>query len=64
MLGVLKKGKFRIIDSNKEFTCTQASLEGGKVLSEDFIQATKNEEVIATSDASCKAEHVARVWII
>ena len=53
-----------MIESNKKCACVEASLEGGKVLSEDVTQAIKNKEAIATSDASCKGECMAGAWII
>ena len=44
---------------------SEASLEGGKVLSEDlFSNNFKNKEAFATSDVSCDGEHVKGVWMI
>ena len=64
ILGVFQRGNLRIIESDQEFSSDDIREEDVKILSNDVIQAIKNEEAIAASDASCKGEHVAGAWMI
>ena len=64
MLGLFKNGYLRIIDNDKEFVCDEIIDEEGKRLSEDTMQAIKNKEANAATDASVKYECMAGVWTI
>ena len=63
-LGLFQNGNLKISESNIDFICTETLLEGGKVLSDDFIQAIKNKEANAASDVSCKGEFMTGTWMI
>ena len=54
VIGTFTKGVLRITSNNKEFVRSKPTDFVGTQLSEEIIQAIKNNEAIAATDASVK----------
>ena len=63
-LGVFKNGYLRIIENDKEFIGNEIIEEEVKILSEDAMQAIKNKEANAATDALEKYDHAAGLCMI
>ena len=64
ILRFFREGKLIIIEDNVDCESAETMQEEGKVLKEEIIRTTKENEVIAENDNSCKEECVAGSWTI
>ena len=58
MIGTFTKAALRIINNNKEFYSSEPIEVEGKRLSEEVIQAIKNNEAMSAIDALVKDENM------
>ena len=64
MIGTFTKGVLRIINNDKEFFSSEPIEVEVKRLSEEAIQAIKNNEAMTATDASVKNENMGGLWLI
>ena len=64
MIGTLKKGVLRITNNNKWLCGSELTQYESKPLSEEVMQAIKNNEAIVATDASFKNDKMGGAWTI
>ena len=64
VIGTFKKGVLIMINNDKEFHSSEPTEVEVKRLSEEVIQAIKNNEAIAATDALAKNIKIGGAWII
>ena len=64
VIGTFAKGELRITSNDKEFLRIELIEGDGARLSAEVMQAMKNNEEIAATDASVKEEKMGGAWII